>query len=64
MAVISSAFGQVKLTDDDAKKFRNQVTFGKPKAAAHETVKKGRELFKEFQGKGKVKFTVKAATGE
>lgn len=60
MAVISSAFGQVKLTETDAKKFKNQVTYGKPKASAHETVARGKELFNEFQSNGKVKLVLKA----
>lgn len=60
MAVISSAFGQVKLTDDDAKKFRNQVTYGKPKATAKTTASKGSALFRQYQSKGKVTFKAKA----
>lgn len=60
MAVISSAFGQVKLTETDAKKFKNQVTYGKPKAAAHETVARGNKLFSEYQSNGKVRLTLKA----
>lgn len=60
MAVISSAFGQVKLTDDDAKKFRNQVTYGKPKATAQKTASKGSALFKQFQAAGKATFKAKS----
>lgn len=60
MAVISSAFGQVKLTDTDAKKFKNQVTYGKPKASAQDTVARGQQLFNELQTTGKVKLTLKA----
>jgi hypothetical protein len=64
MAVISSAFGQVKLTDDDAKKFQNQVTYGKPKPSAHETVKQGSALFREFQANGKIRIAVAATPGK
>ncbi|KNY10804.1 hypothetical protein AKG11_33010 [Shinella sp. SUS2] len=64
MAVISSAFGQVKLTDDDAKKFRNQVTYGKPKASAVKTASRGSAMFKEYQTSGKVTFKAKAKPGK
>ena len=59
MAVLSSAFGQVKLTETDAKKFKNQVTYGKPKPSAQDTVARGKELFNEFQSNGKVRLTLK-----
>lgn len=63
MAVISSAFGQVKLTGDDAKKFHNQVTYGKPKAAASKTVKSGTQMFRDFQKSGGLKVKVHSASG-
>lgn len=47
MSVISTTFGAVRLTGDDAKKFRDQLTHGKPSAAARETVKYGRQLVRD-----------------
>lgn len=49
MAVQSSAFGSVTLTDEDAKKFKRQVTYGKPKASAKESVSRGVKLASEFR---------------
>ena len=34
MSVMSTVFGGVRLSDDDAKKFKDQITYGRPKAAA------------------------------
>jgi hypothetical protein len=60
MAVKSNAFGRVILTGEDAKKFKNQVTYGKPKAAAIESLARGtsmaasfRENAREFRFKAK-----------
>jgi hypothetical protein len=41
MAITSDAFGRVTLTGDDAKKFKKQVTYGRPTKAAIETAKRG-----------------------
>lgn len=49
MAVKSSAFGRVVLTGDDAKKFKNQVNYGKPKAAAKEGVARGAAIASAFR---------------
>lgn len=54
MAIQSHAFGRVKLTGEDARKFVSQVTHGRPKAAAVESVKRGVVLSREFQQTGKV----------
>ena len=54
----SNTFGRVTLTDEDAKKFRKQVAYGKPKQAAQASVLRGTQLvqsFKENQGKVTVK---------
>ncbi len=59
MGINSHAFGRVLLTDDDARKFNNQVTYGRPKPAASESVKRGIELSKTFQQAGKVTLSVK-----
>lgn len=55
MAIDSETFGRVSLTEADAEKFIKQVAYGRPKAAAHLTAKRGVELSREFQrGGGKV----------
>ena|ERR1035437_8594044 len=55
MSIKSHAFGGITLTDDDAKKFRNQVLYGKPKQAAQDSVKRGVQIVRSFQkNKGKV----------
>lgn len=60
MSIKSNAFGGVVLSGADAKKFRNQVIFGKPKAAAKATVKRGIKLSRMFQEDGMVVVTVGA----
>lgn len=51
----SNAFGRVTLTDEDAKKFRNQVAHGKPKQAAQVGVLRGTKMVQSFQeNRGKV----------
>ena len=61
MAIQSKAFGRVKLTKSDAKKFRSQVTYGRPKAAAVEAVQRGVELARALQKNGKVTLTIPLA---
>lgn len=63
MAIVSHAFGQVRLTDKDADKFYNQVTYGKPKPAASDSVKTGTSMFQAYQKSGSYKMTVKASKG-
>jgi hypothetical protein len=61
MGIRSHAFGRVTLTDEDAAKFENQVRYGRPKAAAIESVKRGIKLSDQFQKAGnKVVITVHA----
>lgn len=60
MAIHSSTFGRVTLTDDDARKFEKQVRYGKPKAAAIESVRRGVTAVREYQEKGSVRFTFKS----
>lgn len=55
MAINSTAFGRVTLTDADAEKFIRQATYGRPKPAARETAQRGVELSREFQREGKIK---------
>jgi hypothetical protein len=52
MAIKSHSFGRVTLTERDATKFQNQVTFGKPKRAALEGVKRGVELAQALRDNG------------
>ncbi|ODP39282.1 hypothetical protein [Sphingomonas turrisvirgatae] len=57
MSIKSTAFGRVVLTDADAKKFVNQVTYGKPKQAARESVARGLSLSRQLRETGS--FTLK-----
>lgn len=54
MSIKSSAFGGVTLTGEDAKKFINQVTYGRPKKEAVESLARGSNMAKEFAKEGKV----------
>jgi hypothetical protein len=54
MAIVSHAFGGVKLSGADAKKFKNQALRGKPKAAAIAGVREGLNLAKTLNATGKV----------
>jgi hypothetical protein len=57
MSIKSHAFGRVTLTGSDARKFKNQVVHGKPKAAAKENVKQGVEISRALQKTGHVLIT-------
>jgi hypothetical protein len=59
MSIKSNAFGRVTLTGADAKKFRDQVTYGKPKAAAKESVKRGIAMVRDMSKSGKSHFVLK-----
>jgi hypothetical protein len=61
MSILSHAFGRVTLTGEDAKKFKNQVTYGKPKKAAVESVKRGIASSRKLEKHGKVVFVVRVA---
>ncbi len=58
MGIKSTAFGRVVLTDADAKKFQNQVTYGRPKKAAKEAVANGLELSRQIRENGSFTFTL------
>ncbi len=62
MAIHSDAFGRVTLTEHDARKFERQVSYGRPKAAAQESARRGAEMLKEFEA-GNGKLTVKMDAG-
>lgn len=59
MSITSHAFGRVTLTDSDAKKFKDQVKYGRPKAAAKRSVAKGIAISKLLQEDGELTFRVK-----
>jgi hypothetical protein len=51
------------LTGDDAKAFKRQVTYGKPKQGAKESVERGVNLVREFRNNNRsVTFKVAAKT--
>lgn len=54
MSVASETFGGVRLSDNDAKKFKDQITYGRPKAAAINSLARGQKLLKEYSRKGYV----------
>jgi hypothetical protein len=58
MGIKSHAFGRVTLTGRDAKKFRNQVLYGKPKEAAVKSVKRGVVLSRQLQDTGRIVRTI------
>lgn len=61
MAIKSNAFGRVVLTGEDAKKFADQVTYGRPKDAAKVNAKRGSEMLRRMKAnKGKVLVTAGA----
>ncbi|WP_165219531.1 hypothetical protein [Affinirhizobium pseudoryzae] len=61
MGIHSDAFGRVTLTNEDARKFENQVRYGRPSKEAKEAVAKGAEAVKNFQRDGMIRFSVKKA---
>lgn len=60
MSIQSHAFGRITLTGDDAKKFRNQVTYGRPKKAAKAAVAEGIKLSQELAEHGSISLKLKA----
>lgn len=48
MAINSTAFGRVTLTEDDAKKFERQVRYGRANEQAKASVTQGRALAAAF----------------
>jgi hypothetical protein len=62
MAIKSHAFGRVTLTGDEARKFRNQMAHGKPKAAAVAGLKRSVEMSRSFRKNGG-KLTLKLKRG-
>lgn len=61
MTVQSNTFGGLHLTGEDAKKFRSQVTSGRPSKAAKDTAAKGVATATALLSKGHVKVVKTAA---
>lgn len=59
MSVQTSFFGVTKLTGEDSKKFRRQVTYGKPNKAAVASLARGQAILKQLQAKGSVATKIK-----
>lgn len=55
MAVHSNTFGGLRLSGEDAQKFRNQFRYGRPSDVAKATAANGRVLAKAFMKNGSVK---------
>jgi hypothetical protein len=60
MSITSSAFGRVQLTKADAVKFKNQVTYGRPKKAAATAVAEGLKLSEQIRREGAIKIKLKS----
>lgn len=58
MAITSDAFGRVTLTGEDAKKFKKQVTYGRPTKAAVEAAKRGAIMSRSLKENGKLTFKI------
>lgn len=52
MSVSSSTFGAVRLTKSDARKFRDQVTYGRPKQAAVDACARGKKAASDYVTNG------------
>lgn len=61
MSVRSTNFGSVRLTGKDAEKFRAQVKYGRPKKAAAEALKRGRQIAVAFERDGFAPLKLKKA---
>ncbi|MEM6476471.1 MAG: hypothetical protein AAF687_09920 [Pseudomonadota bacterium] len=61
MAVHSNTFGGLRLTGEDAKKFRKQSKARKPSKAANETAKRGVTMASELLENGHFKVAEPAA---
>jgi hypothetical protein len=59
MSIRSHAFGRVTLTGQDARKFKNQVAYGKPSAAAKASVRSGVKLSRLYEKTGRLSVRVK-----
>ena len=62
MSIKSHAFGRVTLTGRDAKKFENQVLYGRVNATAKKSMRQGLALSREMQKSGRIVRTVTIKT--
>ncbi|MDR2214567.1 MAG: hypothetical protein LBE59_01860 [Nevskiaceae bacterium] len=60
MSVHSHAFGSVRLTGEDARKFKSQITRGRPTKAATESLERGRPVADALVRKGYAPIKIKA----
>jgi len=60
MSVKSSKFGAVRLTEEDARKFKNQFQFARPNATAVAACARGKDSAKKFVKQG---YAVLKSTG-
>ena len=59
--VRTSTFGVVRLSGQDAKTFKQQIQYGRPKKAACAAAKRGEGMLKEFTKNGQVAIKLKKA---
>lgn len=59
MSIKSTAFGRVELTGADARKFKAQATYGRPKKEAKLGAARGAAMARELQSSGSVKLKLK-----
>jgi len=59
MSIKSNAFGRVELSGADARKFRAQATYGRPKKEAKLSVARGAAMARELQSSGSIKLKLK-----
>ncbi len=64
MAVYSNTFGGLRLTGDDARKFRNQTTYGRPGKGAQEAARRGNGLAASLLRDGFVKVRIPFGTSQ
>jgi len=54
MSVETSTFGALRLSGEDARKFKNQMRYGRPKKAAKAAAARGKGMMAQFRKKGYV----------
>lgn len=54
MSVHTSTFGALRLSGEDARKFKSQIRYGRPKKAALSAAARGKVMMAQFQKKGYV----------
>jgi len=54
MSVQTNTFGALRLTGKDARKFENQLRYGRPKQAAQDAAARGKVMLAKFKRDGHV----------